>query len=264
MHTYIGELLVTLIAPDGSSYLLHNRAGGSTDNIDQTYTTNLSTDPANGTWEGCASRTPQPPTSAASTPGLSRSSCSPSVRQRPRPRPTAPGSCASRTPQPPTSAASTPGLSRSSCSPSVRQRPRPRPAGARNVRRELDPDGARLLSRTNLTSRGATCNISPSNDANRDTIASVESLSIAVARSVPAAAQECRGCGQTDCSTAEEFACGQRVFRRRSKRALLWISALFDGRRTWVARQHRSRATSGRTTHQALREAMAATTTRSL
>ena len=50
MHTYIGDLIVTLIAPDGSTYLLHNRAGGSTDNIDQTYTVNLSSEPANGTW----------------------------------------------------------------------------------------------------------------------------------------------------------------------------------------------------------------------
>ncbi len=41
VHTYIGDLIVTLIAPDGSTYPLHNRAGGSTDNIDQTYTTNL-------------------------------------------------------------------------------------------------------------------------------------------------------------------------------------------------------------------------------
>ena len=51
MHTWIGDLLVTLIAPDGSSYLLHNRAGGSTDDINQTYTTNLSSEPANGTWK---------------------------------------------------------------------------------------------------------------------------------------------------------------------------------------------------------------------
>ena len=51
VHTYIGDLIVTLIAPDGSTYPLHNRAGGSTDNIDQTYTTNLSSEPANGTWK---------------------------------------------------------------------------------------------------------------------------------------------------------------------------------------------------------------------
>ena len=51
VHTYIGDLVVTLIAPDGSTYVLHNRAGGSTDNIDQTYTVNLSSEPANGTWK---------------------------------------------------------------------------------------------------------------------------------------------------------------------------------------------------------------------
>ena len=51
VHTYIGDLIINLIAPDGTSSLLHNRAGGSTDNIDQTYTVNLSTKPANGTWK---------------------------------------------------------------------------------------------------------------------------------------------------------------------------------------------------------------------
>jgi aminopeptidase S len=50
VHTYIGDLIVSLIAPGGSSHLLHNRTGGGTDNIDQTYTLNLSSEPANGTW----------------------------------------------------------------------------------------------------------------------------------------------------------------------------------------------------------------------
>ena len=50
MHTYIGDLVVTLVAPDGSTHVLHNRAGGSADNIDQTYTVDLSSEPANGTW----------------------------------------------------------------------------------------------------------------------------------------------------------------------------------------------------------------------
>ena len=50
-HTWIGDLVVTLIAPDGSSYLLHNRAGGNTDNIDQTYTPDLSSEQRNGTWK---------------------------------------------------------------------------------------------------------------------------------------------------------------------------------------------------------------------
>jgi subtilisin-like proprotein convertase family protein len=50
VHTYIGDLVVNLVAPDGSLYLLHNRSGGSADNIDQTYTVNLSSEVANGTW----------------------------------------------------------------------------------------------------------------------------------------------------------------------------------------------------------------------
>jgi subtilisin family serine protease len=50
VHTWIGDLVVDLIAPDGSVYNLHNRAGGSADNINRTYTVNLSSEPANGTW----------------------------------------------------------------------------------------------------------------------------------------------------------------------------------------------------------------------
>ncbi|UQU62053.1 M4 family metallopeptidase [Couchioplanes caeruleus] len=50
VHTYIGDLVVSLVAPDGTAYTLHNRAGGSTDNIDQTYAVNLSGEAADGTW----------------------------------------------------------------------------------------------------------------------------------------------------------------------------------------------------------------------
>jgi serine protease len=50
LHTYISELKVDLIAPDGSVYVLHNRSGGSADNIDQTYTVNLSGEALNGVW----------------------------------------------------------------------------------------------------------------------------------------------------------------------------------------------------------------------
>ncbi|HCT75010.1 MAG TPA: peptidase S8, partial [Micromonosporaceae bacterium] len=42
VHTYIGDLIVSLVAPDGSVYTLHNRTGGSADNINTTYTVNLS------------------------------------------------------------------------------------------------------------------------------------------------------------------------------------------------------------------------------
>ncbi|ROU07455.1 S8 family peptidase [Lysobacter enzymogenes] len=51
VHTYQGDLVVDLIAPDGSVYNLHNRAGGGADNIVQTYTVNLSSEPLNGTWK---------------------------------------------------------------------------------------------------------------------------------------------------------------------------------------------------------------------
>ncbi|MBD8526179.1 proprotein convertase P-domain-containing protein [Pseudomarimonas arenosa] len=50
VHTYIGDLIVDLVAPDGSVYNLHNRSGGSADNISQTYTVNASSEAANGTW----------------------------------------------------------------------------------------------------------------------------------------------------------------------------------------------------------------------
>lgn len=49
-HTYIGDLIVDLIAPDGTVYNLSNRAGGAADNIVQTYVRNLSTETLNGTW----------------------------------------------------------------------------------------------------------------------------------------------------------------------------------------------------------------------
>jgi len=51
VHTYIGDLKVDLVAPDGSIYTLHNHTGGSADNINQTYTVNLSTEALNGTWK---------------------------------------------------------------------------------------------------------------------------------------------------------------------------------------------------------------------
>jgi serine protease len=51
VHTYIGDLKVDLVAPDGSIYTLHNRAGGSADNINTTYTVNASSEVANGTWK---------------------------------------------------------------------------------------------------------------------------------------------------------------------------------------------------------------------
>ncbi|WP_327305132.1 M28 family metallopeptidase [Streptomyces sp. NBC_01298] len=50
VHPYIGDLVVDLIAPDGSVYNLHNRTGGSADNIVKSVTVNASSEVANGVW----------------------------------------------------------------------------------------------------------------------------------------------------------------------------------------------------------------------
>ena len=49
-HTYRADLKVDLVAPDGSVYVLHNRTGGSANDIIGTYTVNVSSEPRNGTW----------------------------------------------------------------------------------------------------------------------------------------------------------------------------------------------------------------------
>ncbi|WP_082723799.1 S8 family serine peptidase [Lysobacter capsici] len=51
VHPFQGDLIVDLIAPDGSVYNLHSRTGQSTDNIIKTYTVNLSSEALNGTWK---------------------------------------------------------------------------------------------------------------------------------------------------------------------------------------------------------------------
>jgi Zn-dependent metalloprotease len=51
VHTYIGDLQVQLVAPDGTAYTLKGYGtGGSADNINTTYTVNASSEAANGTW----------------------------------------------------------------------------------------------------------------------------------------------------------------------------------------------------------------------
>ena len=50
VHTYRGDLVVDLVAPDGTVYNLLNRSGGSADNVDQLFAKNLSSESANGTW----------------------------------------------------------------------------------------------------------------------------------------------------------------------------------------------------------------------
>lgn len=49
-HTYKGDLRVDLVAPDGTIYNLHNRTGGSADNVIGTFSRNLTSEALNGTW----------------------------------------------------------------------------------------------------------------------------------------------------------------------------------------------------------------------
>ncbi|WP_327304463.1 M4 family metallopeptidase [Streptomyces sp. NBC_01298] len=51
LHTYIGDLKVDLVAPDGTLYNLHNRTGGSADNIIKSVTVNASSEVAQGVWK---------------------------------------------------------------------------------------------------------------------------------------------------------------------------------------------------------------------
>ncbi|MFD5337442.1 M4 family metallopeptidase [Streptomyces hawaiiensis] len=52
VHTYIGDLKVELVAPDGTAYTLKGYGtGGSADNLDTTYTVNASSEVANGAWK---------------------------------------------------------------------------------------------------------------------------------------------------------------------------------------------------------------------
>ncbi|MFE2646125.1 S8 family serine peptidase [Streptomyces nigra] len=51
VHTYIGDLQVQLVSPDGTAYTLKAYGtGGSADNIDTTYTVDASSEAADGTW----------------------------------------------------------------------------------------------------------------------------------------------------------------------------------------------------------------------
>lgn len=51
VHTYRGDVVLDLVAPDGTSYRLKNSSSSdSTDNINATYTVNLGSEAANGTW----------------------------------------------------------------------------------------------------------------------------------------------------------------------------------------------------------------------
>ncbi|MFF0368633.1 S8 family serine peptidase [Micromonospora sp. NPDC005087] len=51
VHTYRGDLVVDLVAPDGSAYRLKNSSYfDGADNVNTTYTANVSSEAANGTW----------------------------------------------------------------------------------------------------------------------------------------------------------------------------------------------------------------------
>ena len=50
-HTYIGDLKVELVAPDGTVKTLHNLSGGGTDNIIKTYTPNFDGTQIQGDWK---------------------------------------------------------------------------------------------------------------------------------------------------------------------------------------------------------------------
>ncbi len=52
VHTYRGDLVVDLVAPDGSTYRLKNSSSSdSADNVNATYTVNLSSEALNGSWK---------------------------------------------------------------------------------------------------------------------------------------------------------------------------------------------------------------------
>ncbi|GAA3458518.1 secreted trypsin-like serine protease [Saccharothrix longispora] len=50
VHSYSGDVVVDLVAPDGSTYRLKNSSGSSTPNVSTTYTVNASSEVASGTW----------------------------------------------------------------------------------------------------------------------------------------------------------------------------------------------------------------------
>ena len=49
-HTYIGDLKIDLVAPDGTTKTVHNRSGGTTDDIDETYTPDFGSVSIAGAW----------------------------------------------------------------------------------------------------------------------------------------------------------------------------------------------------------------------
>lgn len=50
LHTYVGDLIVSLIHPDGTEFRLHDREGGSSDNLRVSFPVDLGGKETNGTW----------------------------------------------------------------------------------------------------------------------------------------------------------------------------------------------------------------------
>ena len=52
VHTYRGDLVIDLVAPDGTVFRLKNSSAfDSADNVNATYTVNLAGESANGNWQ---------------------------------------------------------------------------------------------------------------------------------------------------------------------------------------------------------------------
>jgi serine protease len=50
-HTYSGDLTISLISPTGQTVVLHNKTGGSADNVIKSYSVNMSGVQSNGVWK---------------------------------------------------------------------------------------------------------------------------------------------------------------------------------------------------------------------
>ncbi len=51
VHTYRGDLVIDLVAPDGSTYRLKNSGWDSGDDVRASYTVDASSETASGTWK---------------------------------------------------------------------------------------------------------------------------------------------------------------------------------------------------------------------
>ncbi|MGL5471442.1 MAG: proprotein convertase P-domain-containing protein, partial [Shewanella sp.] len=51
VHPYIGDLKVQLISPSGQISTLHNRTGAGTDNINKSYTVDMTGVESSGVWK---------------------------------------------------------------------------------------------------------------------------------------------------------------------------------------------------------------------